>query len=150
LWLAHIRITRIANVQSELIFYDGAEPNAFAAMVNGQRTIAINTAMIKLIGDDINEFAALLGQKPRTGPKDMRTGDQRDRVPSRQWVRSWALGIDYMVANSFDPEGAVRLHEKMLKLTERFRIPFLSSHPSSEERIENLEKLIQQKQSASR
>jgi Zn-dependent protease with chaperone function len=63
LWLAHIRITRIANVQSELIFYDGAEPNAFAAMVNGQRTIAINTAMIKLIGDDINEFAALLGHE---------------------------------------------------------------------------------------
>jgi len=61
-----------------------------------------------------------------------------------------ALGIDYMIANSFDPGAAVRLHEKMLKLNDRLRIPFLSSHPSSQERIESLKKLIEQKQRASR
>ena len=57
-----------------------------------------------------------------------------------------AASIDYMMANRFDPARAVRLHEKMLKLP-GIRIPFLSSHPSSEERIENLRKLIEAKKS---
>ena len=45
----------------------------------------------------------------------------------------------------FDAEGAIRLHEKLLKLPGGFNIPFLSTHPSSEERIENLKKLIAEK-----
>jgi Zn-dependent protease with chaperone function len=63
LMLAHLRITRSANVQAELIIYDGEEPNALAGSADGRRVIGVNTAMIKLIGDDINEFAALLGHE---------------------------------------------------------------------------------------
>lgn len=63
LMLAHLRITRSANVQAELIIYDGEEPNALAGLADGRRVIGVNTAMIKLIGDDINEFAALLGHE---------------------------------------------------------------------------------------
>ncbi|MGH7927257.1 MAG: M48 family metalloprotease, partial [Candidatus Binatia bacterium] len=63
LMLAHIRITRSANVQADLIIYDDEEPNALAGLVNDRRVIGINTAMIKLIGDDIREFAALLGHE---------------------------------------------------------------------------------------
>src|SRR5688572_32973743 len=58
--LAHIRINRAANVQSELYIFDGNEPNAFAGIVNGQRVIGINIGMIKLIGGDVNEYAALI------------------------------------------------------------------------------------------
>jgi predicted Zn-dependent protease len=37
------------------------------------------------------------------------------------------------------------LHELLVKSSNGFRIPFLSSHPSSDERIENLRALINMK-----
>jgi predicted Zn-dependent protease len=57
-----------------------------------------------------------------------------------------ALSIDYTLANGFDPHGAVRLQEKMLKLPVGLKVPFLSTHPSGQERIENLKKLIAARQ----
>ncbi len=57
-----------------------------------------------------------------------------------------ALGIDYAIANHYDPWAAIRLHRKLLKIDASLRLPFLSSHPSSEERIRNLKNLIEQKQ----
>jgi hypothetical protein len=80
--LAHIRITRSANVQPELIIYDGEEPIALTGISHGRRIIGINTGMIKLIGDDIDELAALLGMKPHTGPSNTRDRGQQDRTPS--------------------------------------------------------------------
>jgi Zn-dependent protease with chaperone function len=181
--LAHIRITRSANVQAELIIYDGEEPNALAGMADGRRIIGINTAMIRLIGDDINEFAALLGHEAAHWAKEhSESGTTRSNtiraigtilgiglgaagVPAAGYLTGFGaelveaaysrddereadiLGVDYMIANSFDPWGAVRLHEKLFKQNQRIRIPFLSSHPSSEERIENLKKMIREKQS---
>src|ERR1051325_55833 len=56
-----------------------------------------------------------------------------------------AYGLDYMIANGFDPEGALRLHEKLLAVPGSLRIPFLSTHPSGEKRIETLKKLIEEK-----
>ena len=56
-----------------------------------------------------------------------------------------ALSIEYMMANNYDPWAAIRLHEKFLKIDRRLRLPFLSSHPSSEERIKNLKSVIQSK-----
>jgi predicted Zn-dependent protease len=58
-----------------------------------------------------------------------------------------AGGIDYMIASGCDPWAAVRLHDKMVALPGGVRIPFLSSHPSGQERIENLKQLIGNKQS---
>jgi len=49
--------------------------------------------------------------------------------------------------NGFDPQGAVRLQEKMLRLPAGLKVPFLSTHPSGQERVENLKKLIAAKQS---
>jgi predicted Zn-dependent protease len=180
--LAHIRITRSAGTQAELIIVEGDEPNAFAGLVNERRVIGINIAMMKFIGDDIDEFAALLGHEtahwakghvdagnlrsntiqgigtligagisaagvPAAGLITGLAADIVDASYSRDDEREAdAASIDYMMANRFDPAGAVRLHEKMLKLP-GIRIPFLSSHPSSEERIENLKKLIEAKKS---
>jgi predicted Zn-dependent protease len=50
-----------------------------------------------------------------------------------------------MIANNYDPKAAITLHERFLKLDSGFRLPFLSSHPSSEERIQNLKALIEAK-----
>jgi Zn-dependent protease with chaperone function len=184
LMLAHLRITRSANIQAELIIYDGEQPNALAALADGRRIIGVNMAMVKLIGDDIDAFAALLGHEtahwarghvgstrsttiqaigtalgvglgaagvPGAGYISGFGADLVDAAYSRDDEREAdAFAIDYMIANSFDPEGAIRLHEKLLKQNTRIRIPFLSSHPSNEERIDNLRKLIDEKTRSSR
>jgi predicted Zn-dependent protease len=185
LLLAHIRITRTANVQAELIFAEGDEPNAFAGLINGRRVIGINTAMVQLIGDDLDEFAALLGHEtahwakghvdhgqirsntfqgigsligmglglagvPAAGVISGLGADLIEASYSRDDEREAdALSIEYMLANGFDPDAAVRLHEKMLNLPGGIPIPFLSSHPSGQERIDNLKKLIQAKRAKS-
>jgi predicted Zn-dependent protease len=59
------------------------------------------------------------------------------------------LSIDYMIANHYDPLAAVRLHRKFLKIDPSLRLPFLSSHPSGEERIRNLKAVIEEKQQQS-
>jgi predicted Zn-dependent protease len=178
LLLAHIRISRAANVQSELLVIEDTAPNAFAGLLNGRRVVAINTGMIRLIGDDIDAYAALLGHESAHWARDH--GSSREArsnvlqgfstlaglglsaagVPAAGWITGLgadlidasysrddereadALAIGYMLANGFKPEGALRLHEKMLENSGGVRIPFLSSHPSGEERIENLKKLI--------
>jgi predicted Zn-dependent protease len=185
LFLAHRRITRAAGVQADLLIVDGDEPNAFAGVVNGRRSIAINTAMTKLIGDDIDKGAALLGHEAAHWAKGH--GDTRKArsstiqgigtaigvglgmagVPGAGYIagvgadlidasysrdderEADALGVEYMMASGFDPQGAVRLHEDMLKLSGALHIPFLSGHPSGAERLENLQKLIAAKKGGS-
>ena len=178
LLLAHFRITRSAGVQAELLISEGERANAYAGLMNARRVIGINTAMVKLIGDDIDEYAALLGHEaahwakghvdagrlrsstiqaignligaglsmtgiPAAGLITGLGADMIDSTFSRDDEREAdAFGVEYMLATGFDPEAAVRLHEKMLKLPGGVRVPFLSTHPSSEERIDNLKKLI--------
>jgi len=178
LLLAHFRITRSAGVQAELVIADGEHPNAFVGLMMGRRVVAINTAMIRLIGDDIDELAALLGHEtahwakghvdagrlrsstiqaagnligaglsmtgiPAAGLITGLGADMIDATFNRDDEREAdAFGVEYMLATGFDPGAAVRLHERMLRLPGGVRVPFLSTHPSSEERIDNLKKLI--------
>jgi Zn-dependent protease with chaperone function len=180
--LAHLRINRSAGVQSELYIVDGDEPNAFAGAINnGQRIIAINFGMVKLVGNDANEYAALIGHEAAHWAKGhveagrLRTNtlkalgtlvgsglgmagvpaagiitgfgvDLIDSAYSRDQEREAdAQSIDYMLANNYDLAAAVTLHEKFLKIDRGLHLPFLSSHPSSEERIKNLKLLIESK-----
>jgi Zn-dependent protease with chaperone function len=61
--LAHLRIGRSAKIQTELFIVEGDEPNAFAGLQAGQKIIGINLGMVKMIGDDTNEYAALIGHE---------------------------------------------------------------------------------------
>jgi predicted Zn-dependent protease len=178
LLLAHLRITRSAGTQAELFIVEGADPNAFAGLMNGRRVIGINVAMLKLIGDDLELYAALLGHetahwaKGHVDASNVRSttiqgigtaigvglgaagvpaagliagvgADMVDASYTRDDEREAdAASVDYMLINGFDPAGAVRLQEKLLNVPGGLRIPFLSSHPSGEERIENLKKII--------
>jgi predicted Zn-dependent protease len=180
--LAHLRLSRTAGVPSELYIVDGGEPNAFAAVINGQKVTAINLGMIKLIDGDINEYAALIGHEVAHWAKGHGdTGRTRTQtlsavgtlvgvglnaagVPAAGLISGLgvdlidssfnrdqereadALSIDYVIANHYDPKGAIRLHEKFLKVDRGVQLPFLSSHPSSEERIQNLKALIEARQ----
>lgn len=185
LFLAHMRVSRAANVQAELMIVDGSEPNAFSLLVGGRRAVAINLAMVKLIGVQADEFAALLGHEDAHWAKGhldsaglrrstiqglgtlvglglgaagvpaggIITGLGADLIESsfsrddEREADAW--GIEYMTAAGYNPWAAVRLHEKMLALPGGINIPFLSSHPSSQERIENLKHLIEAKKSQS-
>jgi Zn-dependent protease with chaperone function len=50
------------------------------------------------------------------------------------------IGFDYMRRAGFDPRGAVRVWQRMA--TQRtFAIPFLATHPASEERLESMRKM---------
>ena len=56
-----------------------------------------------------------------------------------------AQSIDYLLLSNYDPRGAITLHEKFLHMDRGLRLPFLSSHPSNEERMQNLKALIEAK-----
>jgi predicted Zn-dependent protease len=53
------------------------------------------------------------------------------------------LGVIWAVESGYDPIGAVQLHESLQKRSRGQPVPFLSSHPSSAERIRTLEKLAE-------
>lgn len=176
--LAHLRVSQAAGVQADLFIVEGEDPNAFAGLTDGRRMIGINVGMIKLIGDGIDEYAALFGHESahwakghvdagQTRANTLRTmgalagmGLGLAGVPAGGLISSVGFdlieasysrdqereadmqSIDYMMAAKYDPQGAIRLHEKMLELREGLRLPFLSSHPSSNERVENLQSVI--------
>lgn len=53
------------------------------------------------------------------------------------------LGVDWMAAAGFDPEGALRLHERLLQSGGRgVPIPFLQTHPAGEERMARIRQQI--------
>ena len=52
------------------------------------------------------------------------------------------LGVEWMSAAGFDPEGALRLHERLLQHGRGGSIPFLQSHPAGEERVVNIRQQI--------
>jgi Zn-dependent protease with chaperone function len=181
--LAHFRISRAANVQSDLYIVEGDEPNAFAGPnPRGQKIIAINLGMIKLIGDDANQYAALIAHEaahwarghvdagqtrastlnaigtlvgvglsaagvPAAGIIGGLGIDLIDSSFNRDQEREAdAQSIDYLLVSHYDPAAAIALQEKFATVDNRkARLSFLSSHPSGEERIQNLRTIIQSK-----
>jgi predicted Zn-dependent protease len=184
--LAHLRIGRSAKIQTELFIVEGDDPNAFAGLQAGQKIIGINLGMVKMIGDDVNEYAALIGHEaahwakghvdsaqlrsttlnalgtlvggglgmagvPAAGVLTGLGVELIDSSYSRDQEREAdAQSIDYLLANGYEPRAALRLHEKMIKAGSGFRLPFLSSHPSGEERIQNFKAQVEMKEAQSR
>ena len=184
--LAHLRIGRSAKTQTELFIVVGDEPNAFAGLEAGQRIISINLGMVRMIGDDVNEHAALIGHEaahwakghvdaarlrantlnalgtlvggglgmagvPAAGAITGLGVELIEASYSRDQEREAdAQSLDYLLANGYRPGAALRLQEKMIKAGGGFRLPFLSSHPSGEERIANLKALIEIKEGQGR
>jgi len=67
-----------------------------------------------------------------------------DRAFSRDDEREAdRTGLEYMRRAGFAETGAISLQQRLLTVKSGTAIPFLSTHPSGEERIENLRQLIQ-------
>ena len=56
------------------------------------------------------------------------------------------LGVTFMTGAGFDPWGAAHLQESLGIASSRIRIPFLSTHPSNAERVENMKRLAEGQQ----
>lgn len=54
------------------------------------------------------------------------------------------LGLEYARRAGYDPRGAVRAWERMMSASRPFSIPFLSTHPPSDERLETMKTLAGQ------
>lgn len=57
------RIAEAANQPAHLFILSGSEPNAMASKKDGSPQIAINVAMINLLGDDYDAYAAIIGHE---------------------------------------------------------------------------------------
>ena len=101
LLLAHFRVARSAGIQAELFIVEGDDPNAFAGFINGRRMIAINIAMVKLIGENVDEFAALLGHEAAHWAKG--------HVDSSKTRSSTIQGIGTLVGVSLIMSGFTRI-----------------------------------------
>ncbi len=70
-------------------------------------------------------------------------GDMVKRKFDRDQEReSDALGIHFMIKAGFDPRGAIRFHQRLLGISDPSYFPFLSTHPTGQERIDNLYRIL--------
>lgn len=53
------------------------------------------------------------------------------------------LGVEYMIKAGFDPLGSVHLQEKLGEIAKGTTLAFMSTHPGSAERVENMKRLVQ-------
>ncbi|MFC4161738.1 M48 family metalloprotease [Chitinimonas lacunae] len=53
-----------------------------------------------------------------------------------------SAGIPWLVAAGYNPQGAIRMHRTLLAQSDNEQFSMMQTHPTSEERIERLEKLI--------
>ena len=51
------------------------------------------------------------------------------------------LGMIWAIEAGYEPEGGIRLHEKLHEMSQSNPLPFLSTHPSSPERIETMKRM---------
>ena len=56
-------IKHIVDVDAEVLIVEGEEPNAFAAFKDKKPVIAITRGMLVMLGNDIDEYAALLSHE---------------------------------------------------------------------------------------
>ncbi|MDT8319495.1 MAG: M48 family metallopeptidase [Xanthomonadales bacterium] len=145
-----------SEITGELYIIAGDSPNAFAgAGRSGENIYGLNFGMLDLIGDDVHAAAAILGHEMAhlklNHAEDARRAQSRPAGPvfsaadtrySRDNERDADyLGMIWTIEAGYDPAGAVRVHEKLYKLSKTRAGSFVGSHPSSIERITVLKSL---------
>ncbi|MEJ8566361.1 M48 family metallopeptidase [Elongatibacter sediminis] len=143
-------IEEAAEIGADLYIVPGNSPNAFAGNGNaGENIVGINFAMLDLIGKDVHAAAAILGHELAHLKLNHREDLEKaqNRAPSSVFSASGTrysrdnereadyLGMIWSVEAGYDPQGAVRVHETLYKLSKTSPSGFSGSHPSSIERI---------------
>jgi predicted Zn-dependent protease len=168
------RIEAAAGISAQLFVVqtEDRQPNALAATGrDGRNKVGITPAMLELLGDDDDAYAALIGHE--VAHLTQRHGAERasrqglmqglglvatllagargnvnasrvinfggilvDRSYSREEERDAdRLGIGFASAAGYDPQGAVRLFERMASAGRTAPLAFLSTHPGGGERL---------------
>lgn len=148
-------LVEAAELEAELYLIEGKDPNAMATLgEKGENIIAINFAMLDLMGDDLHALAAVIGHEMA----HLKLNHYHDKVDAMQRNQNSMitaantkysrdnereadyLGMIWSIEAGYDPEGAVRAQEALYKLA-RHGGMFVGSHPSSIERITVLKSL---------
>ena len=144
-----------AELTADMYLIEGKDPNALATIgKNGENIIAVNFAMLDLMGDDLHAMAAVIGHElahlklnhyDEAAAASQRNLDSMITAASTRYSRDNEreadyLGMIWMVEAGYEPEGAVRAQETLFKLARRGGM-FVGSHPSSIERITVLKSL---------
>jgi predicted Zn-dependent protease len=169
------RIEKEAGVTARFHFLEqGDKPNAHTRTDAGKHTVAMNLAMLNLVGDDADAMAAVLGheyahivlnhREARAEREKIRQvagiilggvlaaarvpyggtfGEAAAGLVSISFTRDEEReadekGISMAAAAGYSPTGGVRVWARMLALNTSAPIPFFSTHPGIEERIENM------------
>jgi len=158
LYAAMRSIAEASEINAEFIIVDGDLANAFAgSMEEGQNFIAINFAMLEILGTNLDMAAALIGHelahiKLNHGEISKRNKEQNRgkefSVANTRYSRDNEREADYLgaiwaVEAGYDPKGAVALQEALYAQSKKIlSTSFNVSHPSSIERITVLKSLV--------
>lgn len=182
------RIQKTAGTYVDVYLVTGKSPNAFATPITGRIFIAINLPILKIISDDPDQMAALIGHEiAHLTERHVQNNIQANQnmqaaidvigiivggvlgaygitnpfagvgantalellaqgallTYSREQEREAdSVGLKYATDAGFNPNGATRLWTKMNSLPGGNSFAIFSSHPSSQERIDNMNSAI--------
>lgn len=158
LYAAMSSIAEASEINAEFIIVDGKLANAFAGPTeDGTNFIAINFAMLNILGTDLDMAAALIGHElahlklnhGEISQKNIELNRGKDfSAANTRYSRDSEREADYLgaiwaVEAGYDPDGAVALHEALYAHSKKTAsLSFNASHPSSIERITILKSLV--------
>ena len=165
LYAVYVAMREAAELHAEFFILSGDNPNAFATVgkINKddddeQNIIGINFGMLDMIGMDMDAAAAIIGHElAHLKLRHIDVAKEKAKNPSNntgmfsaaatKYTRdaerdSDYLGVVWAIEAGYDPEGAVRVHEALYKLSKRRPGGFSGTHPSSIERITILKSLV--------
>ena len=128
----------------------GEDEEAYAALYGhelahlylGHNAKAAQRNSAKMVGSNVLGIALGLAGIPFGGSiADVATSAIETAYSRDDERAADAQGMKYIVQAGYDPYGAVRLQVKLKRAGGSAGIPFLSTHPSGDERIANMKKL---------
>jgi len=182
-------VRQIANTANQHVYRvlitDADQVNAFAGLDNnGNPTIGITLKMLRLVSDDKDALAALVGHevshlKLQHAKEGKGFNDDAEALATINGIvlqmmgvpmarsaaglgkgavvaaysrenesEADATGIRLAFEAGYDPYGAVRLFQMLEQAGNGVVIPFLSTHPSSSERIDSMKTIAAQLRSS--
>jgi predicted Zn-dependent protease len=174
------RLEAASGVYARLMLTDlgGRAPNAFATRSGQGVLVALNLAMLELMGDDVDALAAVLGHEiahlalhhgeirrerdqvmeglgtilgvALAGRRHARTAMRVTQFGATAISRGFSRdeeraadehGLRYAAAAGYSAQGGVRAWERMAARGNSINLPFLATHPATEERLQSMRML---------
>lgn len=158
LYAAMSSISAASEINAEFLIIDGDLANAFAGTTEkGQNFVAINFAMLDILGTNLDIAAALIGHElahlklnhGEVSKKNLELNHGKEfSAANTRYSRDNERDADYLgaiwaIEAGYDPKGVVALQEALYAQSKKtLSTSFNVSHPSSIERITILKSLV--------